>query len=578
MNGAEILIDGLIKEGVDTVFGYPGGAVIPIFDVLFSADKLKFLLTRHEQGAAHAADGYARATGKVGVCIVTSGPGATNTITGIATAKLDSVPMVVISGQVPSDNIGTDAFQETDMTGLTRSICKHNFLVQDVNKLPDIIKQSFYIARSGRPGPVVIDIPVNVLTSKVKNYEYPQTVNLPGYKPPLKANPKQLQKLAKAINEAKQPLFYTGGGITISKASAELLALLDKTNIPVVTTLMGLGNVPYNHRLFLGMPGMHGSVAANYALTKCDLLIAVGVRFDDRITGPRNKFAEQATIAHIDIDPAEIGKNVHTEIPIVGDAKEAINSLLEYVMPRKKDAWNTMVESWKEQYPTKYNQPNDGEILPQYVIDRVNEFANDDIVITTDVGQHQMWAAQFIHHKKPRRFLSSGGLGTMGFGLPAAMGASLGLNNKKVICFSGDGSIQMNIQELATCAINKIPVKIIVLNNSYLGMVRQWQDLFWDKHYFGTCLKQIPSCPTKCRGPNAKCPRIYLPDFVKVAEANGVLGLRATKPSEVDDILIKGFNVEGPALMEFVVKKEENVYPMIPPGKQINQILIGNKL
>ncbi|MCK4446665.1 MAG: biosynthetic-type acetolactate synthase large subunit, partial [Candidatus Marinimicrobia bacterium] len=564
MNGAEVLIDALKKEGVDLMFGYPGGAVIPIFDVLYREDKMKFILTRHEQGATHAADGYARATGKVGVCLVTSGPGATNTITGIVTAKLDSVPIIVISGQVRTDYIGSDAFQETDMTGLTRSVCKHNYLVQKVDELPRIIKEAFHIARSGRPGPVSIDFPVDVSNAKVKSYSYPETVDLPGYKPTLNGNPRQVQKLARSINRAKKPLLYTGGGIISSDASKELQKLLQKTNIPIVVTLMGLGSVPYDNRLFLGMPGMHGTHAANYALMECDLLIAVGARFDDRITGNKHTFAKNAKIAHIDIDPSEIGKNIKTDIPIVGDAKNLLSDLLAEVNPRKPDGWNNTTEEWKKKYPLKYIQPEDGEILPQYVIDRISQIADSDTIIVTDVGQHQMWAALFYQHKKPRSFLSSGGLGTMGYGLPAAMGAAMAFPDRMVVSISGDGSIQMNIQELATCAINKIPVKIAVLNNSYLGMVRQWQDLFWEKRYSSTCLKRGPDCPKDCRGPRKECPQLYLPDFVKVAEANGLKGLRAVKPTEVDSVLEEGLKVEGPALMEFMVRKVENVYPMVP--------------
>ena len=577
MNGAEVLIDALKKEGVDLMFGYPGGAVIPIFDVLYREDKMKFILTRHEQGATHAADGYARATGKVGVCLVTSGPGATNTITGIVTAKLDSVPIIVISGQVRTDYIGSDAFQETDMTGLTRSVCKHNYLVQKVDELPRIIKEAFHIARSGRPGPVSIDFPVDVSNAKVKSYSYPETVDLPGYKPTLNGNPRQVQKLARSINRAKKPLLYTGGGIISSDASKELQKLLQKTNIPIVVTLMGLGSVPYDNRLFLGMPGMHGTHAANYALMECDLLIAVGARFDDRITGNKHTFAKNAKIAHIDIDPSEIGKNIKTDIPIVGDAKNLLSDLLAEVNPRKPDGWNNTTEEWKKKYPLKYIQPEDGEILPQYVIDRISQIADSDTIIVTDVGQHQMWSALFYQHKKPRSFLSSGGLGTMGYGLPAAMGAAMAFPDRMVVSISGDGSIQMNIQELATCAINKIPVKIAVLNNSYLGMVRQWQDLFWEKRYSSTCLKRGPDCPKNCTGPRKECPLLYLPDFVKVAEANGVKGFRAVKPTEVDSVLEEGLKVEGPALMEFMVRKVENVYPMVPAGKSINEILSGDE-
>ncbi len=577
MKGSEIVIDALKKEGVDTVFGYPGGVIIPIFDVLFSTPEIHFLLTRHEQGAVHAADGYARSTGKVGVCMVTSGPGATNTITGIATARMDSSPLVIISGQVHTNSIGTDAFQETDMVGLTRSICKHNYLVKDVAELPKTIKEAFFIARTGRPGPVSIDLPVNVLNTRLKNYTYPETVNLPGYKPEIKGSLMQIEKLASAVERSQKPLLYTGGGIVSSGASENLLELLDKTRIPVVVTLMGLGSVPFNHPCFLGMPGMHGTIAANKALSECDLLIAVGVRFDDRVTGPRHTFAQQATIAHIDIDAAEIGKNIRADLPIVGDAKFVLSELCNLVKPRLRDTWNERAEYWKEKYPLKYEQSEHGDILPQYVIDALNQVIDPDAVVITDVGQHQMWTSMFHHYRHPRHFLSSGGLGTMGFGLPAAIGAAMGNPDKQVVCITGDGGLQMNIQELATAAINQFPVKIIVINNAYLGMVRQWQELFWDKKYSQVCLKRGPDCPPECRGLNENCPPDYIPDFVKVAEANSVKGLRASKPADVIPILKKGLEEPGPVLMEFMVSREENVLPMVSAGKPLTDIITGEE-
>ncbi len=578
MKGSKILLESLLKENVDTIFGYPGGSVIPIFDEFYNTNKIKFLLTRHEQGAAHAADGYARVTQKVGVCIVTSGPGATNTITGIANAKLDSIPIVVISGQVPSGNLGTDAFQETDMVGLTRSISKHNYLIKEVENIPKIIKEAFYIAKNGRPGPVTVDIPVDLMMQEVKNVKYPTKVELPGFKPNIKGNPKQVDKLVNAISEAKKPLLYIGGGVIISKAEKELVELIKKTNIPTVSTMMGLGSLPYDSENYLGMPGMHGVVSANYAIAECDLLIAVGVRFDDRITGPRDTFAKNSVVAHIDIDPAEIGKNIFADIPIVGDAKSVLKELNEKVKNRKKDDWNKKTEKWKNENPLKYDQKNSKKILPQFVINKVNEFVTDDTIIATDVGQHQMWSAQFYHHQKPNRYLTSGGLGTMGYGLPAAMGASFGFPKKQVILFSGDGSIQMNIQELATLALNNINVKIIILNNSFLGMVRQWQDLFWNKNYSATCLRRNSECKAQCKGPenDDDCPNLYIPDFVKVAEANGVKGLRTDKVEEVEKILKEGLEYDGPVLMEFLVEKEENVYPMVPAGKMNNQILLGD--
>lgn len=576
MKGSEILIDALIKEKVNTIFGYPGGSVIPIFDALCSEKSIKLILTRHEQGAAHAADGYARATGKPGVCIVTSGPGATNTITGIATAKLDSIPMVVISGQVVSNNIGTDAFQEIDMLGITRSICKHNYLVNDVKELPRIVKEAFHIASTGRPGPVGIDIPVNITLEELKDYTYPETVDLTGYKPVLVASVKQIKKLAKAIESAKKPLLYTGGGIITSSASELLIDFINKTKIPAVSTLMGLGSIPYDNKYYLGMPGMHGNSSANYALSECDLLIAIGVRFDDRITGPRDNFAKGIKIAHIDIDPSEIGKNVKVEIPIVGDAKNVINELLTRVSETKYIDWNNRISQLRKEYKLEYHQSDKGDILPQFAIDSINEFIDENTIVVTDVGQHQMWSAQLIHHKKPRSFLSSGGLGTMGFGLPAAMGAALGCPEKQIINISGDGGIQMNIQELTTCAINNIPVKTIVINNTYLGMVRQLQDMFWDKRYSHTCLKQNINCPKNCNGPNENCPEVYLPDFVKIAEAMGVKGFRVKNLNELSKTLDKALNTEGPVLVEILVDKLANVFPMVPSGKKNNEMLLGD--
>jgi len=424
---------------------------------------------------------------------------------------------------------------------------------------------------------VSIDLPVDVANATLKNYSYPKTVDLIGYKPTVKGNPRQIAKLAKVIKETKRPLLYTGGGIIWSGASNELANLLEKTNIPIVITLMGLGSVPSGHRLFLGMPGMHGTIAANYALMECDLLIAIGTRFDDRVTCNLKTFAKNAKVAHIDIDPGEIGKNVKTDIPIVGDAKSVITDLLPKVDSRESDEWNRKTEDWKKKYKLKYNQQENGDILPQYIVDRISNLVDSNAIIVTDVGQHQMWTALFYNHKKPRSFLSSGGLGTMGYGLPAAMGAAMAYPKRTVVNIAGDGSIQMNIQELATCSTNKIPVKIAVLNNSYLGMVRQWQEFFWEKNYSKTCLKQGPECPENCRGPRKDCPRIYLPDLVKIAEANGLKGLRAIKPSEVDPVLEEGLKTKGPVLMEFMVKALENVYPMVPAGKSINEILTGEE-
>jgi len=573
--GAEILIDALKKEGVDVVFGYPGGVVLPIFDVLFRTPEIRVVLTRHEQAAAHAADGYARATGKTGVCLVTSGPGATNTVTGLANAKLDSIPVVVLSGQVKTAVLGTDAFQEADMSGLTRPICKHSYLVQKVEDLPQVIKNSFYIAQSGRPGPVAVDIPADVAQAGLENYVYPDRPDIPTYQPAEKGNARQIRKLAAAIERARRPVILAGGGIVAAGAAEALVRFAEKTNIPVATTLMALGCIPDDHELFLGMPGMHGRVTANYALMECDLLIGLGTRFDDRVTGDLKTFAAKAVIAHVDIDPSEIGKILRTQIPIVGDVGSVLADLERAVAPRPAGEWNRVVREWRHVHPLSYVQEPEGEILPQYVIERVNSWAARDAIIATDVGQHQMWSALFVRHRGPRAFLSSGGMGTMGFGLPAAMGASLGFPGRPVVVITGDGSIQMNIQELPTCTLNRIPVKIVVLNNSCLGMVRQWQELFYAGHFSKTCLKERPECRKVCTGHREDCPHAFWPDFVRVAEANGMAGFRAEKASEVDDVLAKGFAVDGPALMEFRVKKIENVFPMVPGGKPINEMMLG---
>ncbi len=577
MTGGEALIESLKKEGVDVLFGYPGGVVIPIFDVLYKTKGIELILTRHEQGAVHAAEGYARSSGKVGVALVTSGPGATNTITGIADAKLDSVPLVVISGQVRSATIGTDAFQEADVLGITRSICKHNYLIRDVRDVPRVVKEAFHIARTGRPGPVSIDIPVDISNATLNTFVYPDSVDLPGYKPTIKGNPRQIEKLAEAIAHAKRPLLYVGGGIVSSNASVELQRVIEKGNIPTVITLMGLGVVPSDHHLNLGMPGMHGTVAANYSIMHSDLLIAVGVRFDDRVTGNLQTFAKHAKIAHIDIDPAEIGKNMSVHIPIVGDAKLVLSELFNAMEKRERNDWNAKIDGWREEYPLRFKQEMDSEIHPQFVIEQASSFAPDDAIVTTEVGQHQMFTALYYRHRRPRSFISSGGLGTMGFGFPAAMGAAVANPDKLVMVIAGDGSLQMNMQELTTCALNDIGVKIILLNNEYLGMVRQWQEFFWNKNYSKTCLKQDKNCPRECHGPGKHCRKLYLPDFVKLAEACGVYAMRTDKAAEVDDMLKKGFARKGPVLMEFMIKKTENVYPMVPAGKSIDDILTGEQ-
>ena len=569
--GAEILVDALVQEGVDVLFGFPGGQAIPIFDALYDEKKITVVLVRHEQAAAHAADGYARATGKVGVCIATSGPGATNLVTGIANAYLDSIPMVAITGQVPTPYLGTDAFQEADMVGISRPITKHNFLVNDIKDLPLILKQAFYIARTGRPGPVLVDLPGDVSRAVLDDYEYPREITMRSYRPTLVGHPRQIERAAALITSAKRPLVYAGGGVITSGAHAELFELAVKLNAPVTLTLMGLGAFPGEHPLFAGMPGMHGSKTANLAFQEADVIISVGARFDDRVTGHVGSFAPKAKIIHLDIDPAAISKIVRVDIPVVGDAKNILTALNKALLPRGPSEWNEQIESWKNGSLFSYKN-SDKVIKPQYVIEQLYKLTKDkDVIIATDVGQHQMWTAQYYRFARPRTLLSSGGLGTMGFGLPAAMGASLGCNRKDVVDIAGDGSIQMNIQELATIAINKIPVKIVILNNEYLGMVRQWQEMFWNKRYSATCLRGGTLCED-CKGPG-HCKIKYVPDFVKLAESYGIPGFRATKPADVAAVLKQGLDVKGPALMEFAVAPEENVFPMVPAGKPLDQVM-----
>ena len=555
MTGAQALLEALKIEGVETIFGYPGGVVLPLYDTLFFDKRIKHVLVRHEQGAAHAADSYARATGKVGVCLATSGPGATNLVTGIANAFMDSIPMVAITGQVATPLLGRDSFQEADITGITLPITKHNYLVKKVEDLPRIIKEAFHIARSGRPGPVLIDIPKDIFTNQLE-FKYPDKVDIPSYKPKYDGHPKQIAMAVKAIAAAKKPVIYAGGGVILSGASKELFELAEKCRIPVTTTLMGKGAFPETHELSLGMLGMHGTVYANYAVTECDLLIAIGARFDDRVTGHIARFAPNAKILHLDIDPAEIGKNVRVNIPIVGDVRRILKVLVEKVDKKDQHAqWLDQVAEWKSKYPLAYRA--EGGIKPQAVIELINELTRDrETIITTEVGQNQMWAAQFYKATKPRSFITSGGLGTMGFGLPAAIGAQFGRPTALVIDIAGDGSIQMNIQELTTAVNNRLPIKIIVLDNCFLGMVRQWQELIYDKHYSHTQL---------CNNP----------DLVKVAEAYGAVGIRVTSPDEVRPALEKALSInDRPVLLDIVVAKEENVFPFVPPGQAINEMII----
>ena len=545
----------LKKEGVEIIFGYPGGVVLPLYDALYSDKGIKHILVRHEQGAAHAADGYARATGKVGVCLATSGPGATNLTTGIANAHMDSIPMVAITGQVATPLLGKDSFQEADVTGITLPIAKHSYLIKKTEDLPRMVKEAFYIARSGRPGPVVIDIPKDVFVNKIK-FSYPDKVEIASYKPNLQGHPKQIALAAKAITAAKRPVMYVGGGAIAANAAGEVKQLAEKCNIPVTTTLMGLGAFPGTHELSLGMLGMHGTAYANYAVTDCDLLIAVGARFDDRVTGHIEKFAPNAKIIHMDVDPAEIGKNVRVDIPIVGDVKNVLRAIIDKVAAKEKHAeWVAQIEEWKKKYPLAYKM--EGELKPQYVIEEFYKLTLDkEVIIVTEVGQNQMWSAQFFKFDKPRTFVSSGGLGTMGFGLPAANGAQFGRPEAIVVDFAGDGSIQMNIQELTTAVNNRLPIKIFVLDNSFLGMVRQWQELIYERHYSHTNL---------CNNP----------DLVRVAEAYGVAARRVDKAENVREALEWSLTItDRPVLIDFMVAKEENVFPFVPPGQPINEMII----
>ncbi|MDO8525572.1 MAG: biosynthetic-type acetolactate synthase large subunit [Candidatus Omnitrophota bacterium] len=553
LTGARILIESLKKEGVEIIFGYPGGQVLPIFDALYDAS-VKFILMRHEQAAAHAADGYARATGKVGVCLATSGPGATNLVTGIATAYMDSVPMVAITGQVKSFLIGNDAFQEADITGITRPITKHNYLVEDIKDLARIIKEAFHIASTGRPGPVLIDLPSDIQMQEAE-FVYPEKVDLRGYKPTYEGHPGQIKRAAKAISDSKRPILYVGGGAIISGASEEVRELAINNEIPVTMTLLGLGAFPQDHKLSLGMLGMHGTAYANHSIMESDLIISVGARFDDRVTGKVDEFAPHAKVIHIDIDPASVSKSVEVDIPIVGDAKTILKHLIKAVKKPDTKDWLKRVEDWKEKHPLKYKDA--GSIKPQYVLEEICRQAKGETIICTEVGQHQMWAAQFYKFTKPRTMISSGGLGTMGYGFPAAIGAQFGRPKATVFDIAGDGSIQMNIQELATAVINKLPIKVAIMNNGYLGMVRQWQELFYKKRYSYTTL-------------DGMCP-----DFVKLAESYGAVGIRVTKKSEVKGAIERALKIKTCVFIDFHIEEEENVYPMVPAGQAINKMLGG---
>ena len=565
LTGAKILIESLKREGVEFIFGYPGAAITDIHDKLVDS-KIQHILVRHEQAAVHAADAYARASGKVGVVLVTSGPGATNTVTGIASAYMDSSPVVIMTGQVPRILIGNDAFQEVDIVGITRPCTKHNYLVQDVDRLAPVIKEAFYLAAAGRPGPVLIDLPKDIIQGEAE-FKYPRKVELKGYQPHFEAHPKQIKKALELLQSARRPVIYAGGGVIISEAHRELKRLAELFQIPVTTTLMGLGTFPGTHDLSLGMLGMHGTYRANMAVQNCDLLVAIGARFDDRVTGKIDEFCPGAQIIHIDIDPTSIKKNVRVHVPIVADCRNAMKDLLALagdgekgraktlVKPSVRKPWLDQIKGWKDTFPLAYDQKPDGPIKPQFVVEELYRLTRGKAVITTEVGQNQMWAAQYYHMTLPRTFISSGGLGVMGFGLPAAIGAQLAHPGKTVIDIAGDGSIQMNIQELSTAVQYNLPVKVAILNNQFLGMVRQWQELFYDRRYCATTMNVAP-------------------DFVKLAEAYGAVGLRAKKPEEVGPVIQEALKVDKPVLMDFRVEQEECVYPMVPAGAAISNMLL----
>jgi len=563
LTGAQIIVKCLQEEGVTSIFGYPGGAVIDLYDELMASPELNHVLVRHEQAAVHAADGYARVTGEVGVALLTSGPGATNGVTGIATAYMDSIPIVILTGQVPTPLIGNDAFQEVDIVGITRPCTKHNYLVSRKEELASVLREAFYVARTGRPGPVLVDLPKDIINAQIE-VEDKKPISMQSYQPTYEPNMKQIDRACRLIMEARKPVLYVGGGVILSDASEELRELAMKLNIPVTMTLMGLGAFPGHHELSMGMLGMHGTYTANMAVAECDLLISIGARFDDRVTGKLDSFATNAKIIHIDIDPTSISKNVEVNVPIVSDCKKAVTALNNWFNNHqdvsieeekaRHQAWFEQIRRWQEEHPLTYIEEGE-QIKPQYVIEMLDKLTGGEAIVATEVGQHQMWAAQFYQFNSPRRFLTSGGLGTMGYGLPAAIGAKVAMPDKVCIDIAGDASIQMNIQELATAMQYKCPVKVAILNNRFLGMVRQWQELFYEKRYASTVMDVAP-------------------DFVALAQAYGAVGLRATKTSEVEDVIKEALAVDNFVLMDFEISREEGVFPMVPAGKSTTEMLL----
>lgn len=570
IKGTDLLVKALKEEGVDILFGYPGGQAIDLFNSLYGQNDIEVVLPRHEQALVHAADGYARSTGKVGVCMVTSGPGATNLVTGIATANYDSVPLVCITGQVPTNLIGNDAFQEVDIVGITRSICKHSVTVRNREDLGRIIKEAFYIARTGKPGPVVVDIPKDIQQAYGSD-EYPSQVNIRSYKPSTGVHEGQLKKAVKILNAAKRPVFLLGGGVKIAHAQEAMTRLAQQTQVPVITTIMGKGAIPTDHPLYVGNIGIHGNYASNTAISQCDVLFSIGTRFNDRITGKISEFAKNASIIHIDIDTASISRNIVVDIPIVADANVAITKMLEYTKPLDTKDWLASIQEWKDKYPIQMNRyPG---LNPEKIIQKINEMFPDAIV-STDVGQNQLWATQFLTLTGKKQLLTSGGLGTMGYGLPAAIGAKLGNPSQPVIAISGDGGFQMNLQEMATAICMELPVIICILNNSWLGNVRQWQEMFFDKRYSATCLRYRRGCIHDCKNPDKCCPP-YTPDFVKLAESYGALGIRVERENDLEAAFTAaGKETKRPTVIEFLIDPEANVSPMVPTGKPLSEMVM----
>lgn len=574
ISGTKLFVNALKEEGVDKIFAYPGAVVADLFDEIGKQEDIELILPRHEQGLIHAADGYARSTGKVGVCLVTSGPGATNIVTGLATANYDSVPLVCFTGQVPTNLVGNDAFQEVDIIGITRNICKYGVQVRKREDLGRIIKEAFYIARTGKPGPVVVDLPKDIQVA-LGPKTYPDSVDIRGYKPNTDVHIGQLKRAFKLLKSAKKPLFLVGGGINISRANQSFLELVEKMNVPVISTIMGRGGIPSNHPLFVGNVGMHGSYASNMAITHCDVLFSIGTRFNDRITGDLNEFALNAKIVHIDIDTSSISRNVEVDIPIVSDAKLAVEKLLEWAVPLETEKWLDTINGWKEEKPLEMRR--DKGMSPQMILEKINELFPEYIAVT-DVGQHQMWCTQYLEINSKRQLLTSGGLGTMGYGLPAAMGAQFGNPDKQVICISGDGGAQMNIQEMATAVCHELPIIFCIFNNSYLGMVRQMQQLFFGKRYVGTCLRRRKNeCPEHCKGPSKDCP-VYTPDFIKLADSYDAKGIRVKEVSEIEPALLEAAkNKKGPTIIEFLIDTDEIVLPMVKGGNPINKMIFSPK-